>query len=316
MRLQTKMSRIGLTCALLVVVVLLSPTVAAPPGGGGGKPPATPADPAIAFVSGGDDVVVMNADGTNKATVLSAALVYDLSWSPDAKQLAITPGNTNNRGVYVLDVAVVNGVPQGSNLRQIVACWCATVAWSPLGSEIAYMRQSGVTKTVEAVPASGGTPQVIYTSVGGDLRHVTWSSDGTRIAFIQAEAADNSERSIKIVERLSGTVTHTLLQGQYYLQGLDWARGGVDALAFHNGAEDPTRIYTVDIGTGVVTPVITARLCGYPSWSPDNTKLVYCVRTSNGNVQYLQTVSLSTGQTQTLTSTKNGWAWAPDWRRF
>ena len=315
------LGRIGLTFVIIGALLFSVPLAAAPPGGGG-KPPATPADPAIAFVTGFGDVAVMNADGSNRVTVLSGTAVNDISWSPDATQVALARVFSDSRnGIYVLDIGVVNGVPQGSSLRQVVSCNCWFVAWSPLGSELAYTRTGAVPRTVEVVSSAGGTPTVLYDGGGGTLQHVTWSSDGTRIAFIEQDAV-TFERSIKILERSTGTVTHTLLKGQYYLSGLDWARQGLDTLAFKNGGELPDRIYTVEIGSGTVTPVVASLYCGYPSWSPDNTKLVYCVRTSNGNgpsngnVQYLQTVSLSTGQTQTLTSTKNGWAWAPDWRRF
>jgi len=313
MKRRAGVTRLGLMCALLAGALFVSPLAAAPPGGGGGKPPAPPADPAIAFVSGAGDVTVMNADGSNRVTVLSGTAVNDVSWSPDATHVALARVYPDLRnGIYVLDIGVGSGVPQGSNLRQVVSCNCWFVAWSPLGAELAFTRTGAVPRTVEVVSSAGGTPMVLYDGGGGTLQHVTWSSDGTRVAFIEQDAV-TFERSIKIVERSTGTVTHTLLQGQYYLSSLDWARQGVDTLAFNNGAEDPSRIYRIDIDSRVVTPVVTARLCGYPSWSPNNGKIVYCERSGKGNRQTdsILTIDIATGLKQTLATN----AWAPDWRR-
>src|SRR3990172_5031064 len=83
------LGRIGLTFVIIGALLFSVPLAAAPPGGGG-KPPATPADPAIAFVTGFGDVAVMNADGSNRVTVLSGTAVNDISFSPDATLVAVS----------------------------------------------------------------------------------------------------------------------------------------------------------------------------------------------------------------------------------
>jgi Tol biopolymer transport system component len=150
--------------------------------------------------------------------------------------------------------------------------------------------------------AAGGTPEIVYEApYGVGLRHLAWSSDGTRIAFTENAGG----WSVRVMERSTGLVTHTLVTGQFAPFGLDWARQGFDTLAFANEAESPTTIYTLDIDSGQTAAVIDGTT---PNWSPDNTKMVYG---TSGRKARIATVDLSNGETDTLAS-----GVFPTWRRF
>jgi Tol biopolymer transport system component len=111
----------------LLVNVSLAAAVVTGKKGGGGKPQ-PPADPAIAYRIG-DSIWVMNDDGSNQAVVLDEAEYPGFevsgapSWSPDGASLAFA-GHYNTDGTYgifILDITIVDGVPQGSGFRQIVS---------------------------------------------------------------------------------------------------------------------------------------------------------------------------------------------------
>ena len=309
-----------LLLSILVVCLLVNVSLAAAVVIGKKPEPPPPADPAIAY-RGGDSIWVMNADGSNQAVVLDEAeypgfeVFGELSWSPDGASLAFgghycTDGTY---GIFILDITVVDGVPQGSGFRQIVSdedCHiCINPAWSPTGDEIAVERHPNFVgpRTIFVVSPEGGPVETIYSQPYGVgiLRFATWNSDGTRLAFWEAAY---SVYSIKILDRASLEVTHTLLEGQFSAPfGLDWARQGVDTLVFANEAESPTRTYTVDIDTEEVTSLVDGNT---PTWSPDNSKVA--VRTMKGQRQhFVSSYDIESGE---LTQLARG-GYGPDWKR-
>ena len=147
------------------------------PGAQGPPPqPPTPADPAIAFVAragGGPwDLRVMNADGSNVRTIYTATAGSQIlpSWSPDGHSIAFI----NSWNLWRIDVTVVNGVPTGTNAAVLLdkTSSLSEPAWSPLGDEIAFVDIN--LKTLEVVPATGGVPEVLYSSPN-TLAYPAWS---------------------------------------------------------------------------------------------------------------------------------------------
>jgi Tol biopolymer transport system component len=179
----------------------------------------------------------MNDDGSNKAIILEGNSewgfsVNGFSWSPDGSCLAWS-GETyvpnvpsDDYGVWKMDVDVVEGVPQGSNLQQLAAFEYLPkgCAWSPLGHEIMYATRTdppspetgGLANKILVVPANGGESEEIYTGPNGTtgIRTPVWSTDGTQVAFAEVEMA-TGEDYIKIIERATGEVTHVLMKGLF-----------------------------------------------------------------------------------------------------
>jgi len=281
------------------------------PGHGGGGGP--PADPAIAFVQTGttDKLMVMNADGSNATVIHSVqGILGPPSWSPDGRAVAFVEGSS----LWRIDVAVVNGVPQGSNLTLLLANQPSVPrnfsipAWSPLGDGIVVVQIESPAE-LWVVPASGGMPEVVYQAPPGEgLRSPTWSPDGTRIAF---RHGTSTAEQIDIVDRDTGQVTTALALGsEWTIRFIDWVRTG-DTLAFDLQLDTggPTDLYTLDLATGAVTQVVSEGFA--PSWSPDDSELIY-TKTTGGGARKMAKVNLATGAVTTLKVAGN---W-PDWRRF
>jgi Tol biopolymer transport system component len=332
---EIKMKLRKLLISLVIVSLLVSmvipmasaPKPDKPPGKPGGEEP--PADPAIAYRIDDNIIKVMNADGSNQAVIVEMedfSMSRGLSWSPDGNSIAWTgfsyvpnvPGGWIF-GVWRVDVEIIDGVPQGTNLQQLTVEegddeFLSSVAWSPLGDEIAYMVHRWDTThvySIEAVSTTGGTPYVIYTAPEGEglmiSNGLAWSSDGTQLAACGGEIpAGYDGASIMIIDRASGTVTDRLLTGQYHKGGLNWARQGVNEILFHDSG-GTGMIYTVDIDTENVVPVVEG---SNPSWSPDNYMIVYMQRINRKKIS-ISTYEFSTGTIIQLAN--NGVT--PDWRR-
>jgi Tol biopolymer transport system component len=287
------------------------------PGGGGGKQP--PADPAIAYVDlkGNNKLMVMNADGSNKAAILSGEGGLP-SWSPDGKHIAFLRGPWGAQSLWRIDVNVVGGKPEGSNLMELVAD-CnphGEPAWSPAGDVIAYVTGSYFSppSVLWTVPVGGGEPTQLL-SVPHGIRFPTWNPDGSEVAFIDRWPPRGTPDppptvySIKILTIATGEIRTVFETTDFSIEGrgLDWSRDGAK-FAFRVypppfGASGDS-IFTLEIATGQLEFIVEGGL--YPTWSPDSTKIAYI---GGGS---LLTIELSTGEIEKLVG-KN--SWTPDWKR-
>ncbi len=292
--------RVALRTTAIAAVLLAVGTVAAPRAGiagatGSSGPP--PPNPAIAFIlTPTKGVCVMNDDGSNVRSLVRGNGWWEPSWSPDAGAIAFG---------RIIDLWRVNSDGSGAVMLSNPGEVIGYPAWSPLGHEIAV--SSADSSQVLAYPALGGPYSVIYSApTGSEVKgFVAWSSDGTRLAVV--EHATSGSDSIKIVDRATGAVLQTLVDGVFqYINDVDWARLSEDTLAFSAapaGQGSFRTIYVVDLATGQPQPLL-AEFADNPSFSPDNTWLVY------GASGTIKKIELATGRTVSL-----GKGHDPDWKR-
>jgi hypothetical protein len=163
---------------------------------------------------------------------------------------------------------------------------------------------------------------------------ISWNSDGTELAVndfrVQANAVTGQiVQQIDIINRSTGTLDNVLLGDSSFYPGtqIDWARNGVNKLAFYGYAlpsdylETP---YTLDVSTSATPVSVTAAVTNqhkFVCWSPDNSLLCYVQGDStsgsapnwSGHGQ-INTINRTTNEVRLLYRNGTTFRWL-DWRR-
>jgi Tol biopolymer transport system component len=328
-------------CVFLIATVfgasvsVLAPKPDKPQGGGGKDTP--PADPEIVFVNE-YDIYVMNADGSNKASIYTSTVYpQSPSWSGDGTKITFS----ENGDIFVMDVAVEDGKPEGSNLVRITNNYpngngYHDIAWSPVDDNkwVSRVRDTGIYLITKG--GNSVTEELIYSVPAGHTiglnivsQLVTWSNDGDEIAFCEAkiEYLTNPPRThflgwIKILDLTvestdPGYVTTVLTNdgsdGNFILTGINWAKTK-DTISFSNSfytSLGPNGLYTLDLTTSGSTPEYVTK-GGGASWSPDDSKIVY-ISPGKSNTNSITVLEFSTEDTDELV--KRIEPWGVDWSR-
>ncbi len=306
------------------------------------QPPPPPADPAIVFngeVEREQGLYVMNADGSNVTRILTEGFRFGWSWSPRGDAIALDGDLGDGRGIYRINIHVVDGVPTAMDATLLVAdtvnsgvyrpAWSPVVPWwSSNGEQIVYTRyatggEPHDLRRIEAVPAEGGDPVILYTSEsGGAVDDAIWNRDATQIAFTEASLTSLSYKSIRILDVPSGVATTVLdLSWSQGVDGgpwdLDWARTQ-DALVFRAGPSGRNGYGAVYVMQKLAQPQtwgeptfvvggVRREEATTPTWSPDDSEILF-----SRDWGELQKINLGTGEVTRLGV--NGKF--PDWRRF
>ena len=159
-------------------------------------------NPEIAWSNGG--IWVMNRDGSYKAEVAPSSN-GNASWSPDGNGTAASPYRLAYSpaviaGVNVVTVVTTSGKPVGGTPVTIAGYGASYPVWSPIGGEIAYVRDG----TIEIVREDGSGGTVVYSPVYPAIAVTpTWRWDGLQIAFIEDDDRNVSEptRTIRVISR-------------------------------------------------------------------------------------------------------------------
>jgi Tol biopolymer transport system component len=270
------------------------------------KPPPDepPADPAIAYrLQKGrvQTLFVMNADGSNQASIWED--VGNPCWAPDGSAIAFGFQHV----LYRIDVSVVDGVPQGSNPIALTdEIKSSPPKWSPAGDVIAFTNHfNGEYNLIQTVPAMGGTVETIYTAPEGySVLSMAWRSDASKMAIELIEFYNNNQRTIVVLDLSDYTTTTVYGPTTDRCDHLDWARTS-DTLTFTSN----DGISILDMTQTNPTPqVLIAGNNEWPIWSPDDSQMIYLQWHKNS--YKLSVYTLSTEESEII-----GKGSAPDWCR-
>jgi Tol biopolymer transport system component len=133
----------------------------------------------------------------------------------------------------------------------------------------------------------------------------TWNADDSRLAVLRGDNAGSSSK-IMIFDVATSAYTDSIsVSGAIY--GLEWSRSGINKIAFSSTASGTSQIYYVDPTNGA-TPSSTGVAGLYPSWSPDNSSIVF----QRSATVYKSDAFSSTSSALAAVNNSNT---APKWRR-
>ncbi|HWB68997.1 MAG TPA: hypothetical protein VG518_03390 [Solirubrobacterales bacterium] len=165
---------------------------------------------------GGDQVIVVNADGTSVFPLPIGGPGNNRfpTWSPDSTKIAYATTKGAPEQIYVGSSLGGIGSPLANGVGH-------EPVWSPDGSKIAFDGYQGgknfgyVDLHVVNVDGSG-TPLIVVPNSYTEWTHSAWSPDGSRIAY---RATNNEGKTIYRVVNANGTGDHAITTPG---EGNDW----------------------------------------------------------------------------------------------
>jgi WD40-like Beta Propeller Repeat/RTX calcium-binding nonapeptide repeat (4 copies) len=175
----------------------------------------------------GQDLFVMDDDGSDVRQITSGAQDKDPGWSPDGDRIVFTRTAVGEDG-YLDGASAIYAVdPDGTDLTQLVApgqpYLTGPTTFTPEGDHILFLRSDLLYRMNE----DGTNVQlVVDPDRARDLRDVVASPDGSRLAFSRTfyslcDMWGCYEDDSLIVSAMDGSRARTLREGGY-LPGIDW----------------------------------------------------------------------------------------------
>jgi TolB protein len=137
----------------------------------------------LAFQSdrtGNDDIWIVNADGSDlRNLTANPASDRSPSWAPDGSKLTFSSGRDGNEEVYTVNV-------DGTGPLRITndASFDRAPQWSPTGARILFISgRSGRQDLWTVNPTGTGAANITNVAVSDDVLAMSWSPDGSSVAY-------------------------------------------------------------------------------------------------------------------------------------
>jgi serine/threonine protein kinase len=190
----------------------------------------------------------------------------DVAFSRDGKWVAY---------ITIPDSTLWRSRVDGSERQQLtyLPTLASLPAWSPDGSQIAYVSlQGGKPWKIYLISPQGGAPQELLPENVGEI-DVSWSSDGTQLAFGRLSfALDTATNGIQVVDMKTRQMS--TLPGSAGLFSPRWSPDGRYLAAIT--VEGSKKLMLYDFRTQKWSEWLTEPASvGYPAWAADSRSLYY-----------------------------------------
>jgi hypothetical protein len=243
-------------------------------------------------IDGGNATVVYTNYVSQRGTITTQSFDYP-SWNSDASGLCFT---FNSADIYTLNIAVVNGVPTGSNATKIGDAAGGNYEqskWRPGQNQVASVfKKSGETDKIHLLSATGGAPTVLHSATSTDWiieNDIAFKSDGSNLAFSERQVSTGMVL-LNVLDVNNGQVIKSIDMSQFSsivniqrIAELDWAKSpGSNTVAITTrpkcdnsfiGYNNIHQLFTIDVNSA--TPVLNwiKNDAGCISYSPNDAQI-------------------------------------------
>ena len=226
---------------------------------------------------------------TTSGTAIDAVI------SPDGRRLAWVASADGMQSLRVREIDATGDVEVVPPAR--VGYW--GIAFSRDGRELFYTTKSAEEPAgrLFAVSADGGTPRPLVEGVDSTI---TFSPDGTEIAFYRAGYPGRAESSLMIagadgssVRVLASTMGHEFFVPAFFAAPSWSPEGERIAAAIHDGETGRARLVTIDVASGAETAFPGQfEDATFTQWLPDGSGILVVAGQSDGTREYPRKVWL------------------------
>ena len=227
--------------------------------------------------AGGGEIWSIKQDGSDPRNLTNSLASAENSpnVSADGSQIVFASDAGGTDDIWVMSID--GSLPHRLNVDPTAD---ETPAWSPNGSQIAYVSVPGTRSgDLMIMNADGSGAHACTTNTPGSFPYDNdpqWSPDGTQIAFTRV-TSDTSEE-IFLVDVNAGVCStlHQLTSSGVNSRGPNWKPDGT-LLLFDRGGPGTADIWTMKPDGTQQAPVTTegTQLAEFGAWSPDGSKIVY-----------------------------------------
>jgi|tagenome__1003787_1003787.scaffolds.fasta_scaffold20987246_4 Tol biopolymer transport system component len=195
------------------------------------------------------------------------------------------------------------------------------VEFSPDGKHLAYA-QAGDGTAITVANADGSDAQEVGQGLGAE--QLSWSPDGSRLAFFAAQPAGQVPgNDVSILDLATGEVTRLYAADGYWWDQIAWSPDGSQlALAGRLPKPDSAvAIYLLPLGGGPLSLLKKNVTTEFMDWAPDSSRLAFSVRNNpwpadRGDYQWDIGVINADGSGDRQLTDRPGWdnfpVWSPD----
>lgn len=217
-----------------------------------------------------------------------------------------------SRIVFVRESGIWVMNADGSNKIQLTNGDDIEPSWSPDGNKIAFARGIALGVDVFVMNADGSNQVKLTSAVGSEFNErPRWSPNGTKIVFQSNRSATGGDSEIYVMN--ADGSNQTALTDNASADGQpDWSPDG-SKIVFGAGRNGSLEIYVMNAdGTNQTRITNNPALDAAPSWSPDGTKFVFVSNRDGNDEIYTMNADGSNPVRLTTNSVPDE---APRWKR-